>query len=166
MDEHEVTVFYNKFSPRILRYLQNHLPKDIAQEILNDVFIDAIDDMPTLKKQKNLQAWIYKIAHNKMVDYYRKKKIKSFLLSQIPYLELVANEIHQPEFIMEKNKIRDHIESSLLSLSPKNQNILRMHYEEQMPIKQIAILLNLSPKATESLLFRARQNFIKIYERT
>ena len=166
MDEHEVIVFYNKFSPRVLRYLQNHLPKDIAQEILNDVFIDAIDEMSTLKKQKNLQAWIYRIAHNKMVDYYRKKKIKSFLFSQIPYLELVANEIHQPEFIIEKNKIRDRIESSLLSLSLKNQNILRMHYEEQIPIKQIAILLNLSPKATESLLFRARQNFIKIYERT
>jgi DNA-directed RNA polymerase specialized sigma24 family protein len=51
-------------------------------------------------------------------------------------------------------------------ISQKYRSILRMHYEEQMPVKTIAIALNLSPKATESLLFRARQSFIKAYERT
>lgn len=166
MVEQSVVLFYQEYSPRILRYLKNHLPYDEAKEILNDVFMEAVDSLPTLREQTNLQAWLYKIAHNKMVDYYRKKKIKSFLLSQIPYLELLATEIHQPEFIMEKNKIRDNIESAMRQISQKYQSILRMHYEEQMPIKQIALVLNLSPKATESLLFRARQSFIKAYERT
>lgn len=166
MNEQEVIKFYQKFSPRILRYLQRSLPHELAQEVLNDVFLDAIDELPTLRKMENLQAWLYKIAHNKIVDYYRKKKIKSFLLSQIPYLELIAQEIHQPEFILEKNKIRDNIESAMLTLSQKYRSVLRMHYEDQMPIKTIAVSLNLSPKATESLLFRARQQFIKAYERT
>lgn len=166
MDEQAVVSFYQKYAPRILRYLKKHLPSDEAKEILNDVFLDAVDAFPTLHKQTNLQAWLYKIAHNKMVDFYRKRKIKSFLLSQLPYLELIAQEIHQPEFIMEKNKIRDSIETAMQKLSQKYQSILRMHYEAQMPIKQIALVLNLSPKATESLLFRARQHFIKVYERT
>ena len=164
-DEQAVVAFYREFSPRILRYLQKHLPKEIAQEILNDVFFDAVDTLPTLKKQTNLQAWLYKIAHNKMVDYYRKQKIKSFLFSQMPYLKLLAKEMTQPEFILEKNRIRDTIEETLHKLSDRYQQILRMHYEEQLPIKQIALILNLSPKATESLLYRARQQFIKNYER-
>jgi RNA polymerase sigma-70 factor, ECF subfamily len=165
MDEQEIVSFYKKFSPRILRFLRLRLPEEIAQETLNDVFFDAVDSFPTLRKQTNLQAWLYKIAHNKTVDYYRKKKIKSFLLSQLPYLELIAQEMHQPEFILEKNKIRDNIESAMKKISQKYRSILRMHYEEQIPIKQIALVLNLSPKATESLLFRARQSFIKAYER-
>jgi RNA polymerase sigma-70 factor (ECF subfamily) len=166
MNEQAVINFYQEFSPRILRFLQKHLPNEIAQEILNDVFLDAVDEMTTLKKRENLQAWLYKIARNKVVDYYRKKKIKSFLLSQVPYLELIAEEIHQPEFVLEKNKIRDNIESSMHALSQKYQDILRMHYEENIPVKTIAVTLNLSNKATESLLFRARQHFIKAYERT
>lgn len=165
MQNHEIEIFYKNFSPRIFRYLQQYLPKESAQEILNDVFLDAVEEITTLNKQTNLSAWLYKIAHNKMVDHYRKKKIKSFLLSQIPYLEIIAEEITHPEFILEKNKVRDNIETSILALSHKYQAILRMHYEEQMPIKLIAIELNLSPKATESLLYRARQQFIKIYER-
>lgn len=166
MNEHDVIKFYQEYSPRILRYLKKYLPIDEAKEILNDVFLEAVDSMPTLQKQNNLQAWLYKIAHNKMVDYYRKKKIKSFLLSQIPYLEPIAHEMHQPEFILEKNKIRDNIEKTMRKLSQKYQSVLRMHYEEHMPIKSMAVVLNLTPKATESLLFRARQSFMKAYERT
>jgi len=166
MDEQAVVLFYQEYSPRILRYLKKYLPLDEAKEILNDVFLEAVDSLPTLREETNLQAWLYKIAHNNMVDFYRKKKIKSFLLSQLPYLEILAHEMHQPEFILEKNKVRDNIEAAMYRISEKYREILRMHYEEQMPVKRIAIVLNLSPKATESLLFRARQSFIKAYERT
>lgn len=165
MDEQSIVAFYQEYSPRILRYLKNHVPFDEAKEILNDVFLEAVDSYPTLRDRSNVKAWLYKIAHNKVVDFYRKKKIKSFLLSQIPYLDILAQEIHQPEFIMEKNKIRDNIQSAMKKISQKYRTILRMHYEEQMPVKQIAIVLNLSPKAAESLLFRARKSFMKAYER-
>jgi RNA polymerase sigma-70 factor (ECF subfamily) len=166
MDENEIIAFYKEFSPRISRYLKRHLPKNEVSEILNDIFFEVIDDIAILHKKDNLSAWIYKIAHNKVVDFYRKKKIKSFLLSQVPYLDLMAREITQPEFILEKNQLRDKIESSMRAISQKYRNILHMHYEEQMPIKKIALVLNLSPKATESLLYRARQHFMKAYERT
>ena len=75
MDEQKAVELYKEFSPKILRYLENRLPKNEVSEILNDVFFDAIDEIATLKKQANLQAWLYKIAHNKIVDFYRKKKI-------------------------------------------------------------------------------------------
>jgi RNA polymerase sigma-70 factor, ECF subfamily len=165
-NEKAIALFYREYSPKIVRFLRRKLPPQEIQEILNDVFFEAIDDLSKLKKTINLQAWLYKIAHNKMVDYYRKQKIKSFLFSQIPYLELLANEMHQPEFILEKNKIRDNIETAMKSLSKKYQHVLRMHYVDHLPVKQIALTLNLTPKATESLLFRARQQFIKVYERT
>ena len=165
MNEQEARALYQEFSPQIQKYLYSKLPAVDVQEVLNDVFFDAIDDILSLKKEKKLKNWLYKIARNNIVDYYRKKKIKSFLLSQIPYVELFAKEMNQPEFIMEKNQLRDKIESAMRAISQKYQQILRMHYEDQMPIKQIALSLNLTPKATESLLYRARQQFMKAYER-
>lgn len=165
-DEQAVVAFYKTYSPRILRYLHKHLPPEIAQELLNDIFFEAVDALPTLQKKTNMQAWLYKIAHNKMVDFYRKKKIKAFLFSQMPYFEFVAEEINQPEFQLEKNRIRDDIEATLCIISRQYEQILRMRYEEDMSVKAIAGTLNLSNKAAESLLYRARQNFIKVYERT
>ena len=163
MNEHDVIKFYQEYSPRILRYLKKYLPIDEAKEILNDVFLEAVDSMPTLQKQTNLQAWLYKIAHNKVVDFYRKKKIKTLLLSHIPFLEVIAQKIYEPEFQYEKNKMRDAIQSALRSLSQKYRTILQLHYEQEKSIKEIALILDISPKAAESLLFRARQKFKEKY---
>lgn len=127
--------------------------------------MEAIDSLSLLNKEQNVSAWLYRIAHNKMVDFYRKRKIKSILLSQVPFLQIFASEINQPEFQFEKNKIRDNIELALHSLSVKYQKILRLHYEENIPVKAMAAIFNLSFKATESLLFRARQSFKLAYER-
>ncbi len=166
-DSQAVIDLYQQYSPKLLLYLSKHLPEtEDAQEIVNDVFLEAIDSLGLLKKGDNLQAWLYKIAHNKMVDYYRKKKIKSLLLSQIPYLEIVATEMHQPEFLFEKDKMRDTIENTLRQLSEKYQKIIRLHYEDHVPVKELAVIFNLSFKATESLLYRARKEFQYLYGRT
>ena len=165
-DSKAVVEFYKKYSPKILYYLSKKLPRlEDAQEITNDVFLEAIDSLSLLHKEENTSAWLYRIAHNKMVDFYRKKKIKSILLSQMPFLQIVAEEINQPEFQFEKDKVRDVIEATLHSLSQKYQKILRLHYEENVPVKTLARIFNLSFKATESLLFRARQSFKVAYER-
>ena len=87
------------------------------------------------------------------------------LLSQIPYLEIVDSEVHQPEFILEKNKVRDKIEATFKSLPDLYRKILKLHYEDLLSVKEIAAILAMSFKAAESLLFRARQSFKLAYER-
>ncbi|MDP2649259.1 MAG: sigma-70 family RNA polymerase sigma factor, partial [bacterium] len=113
-----VIEFYKSYSPKILSYLSKKLPcPEDAQEITNDVFLEAIDSLSMLRKEQSALSWLYRIAHNKMVDFYRKKKIKSILLSQMPFLQIIASEINQPEFQFEKDKIRDEIEAALHGLS-------------------------------------------------
>ena len=166
-DSKAVIEFYKSYSPKILSYLSRKLPHpEDAQELTNDVFLEAIDSLSILRRKENVSAWLYKIAHNKMVDFYRKRKIKSVLLSSMPFLEIVESEINQPEFQFEKNRIRDSIEFAFHSLSIKYQKILKLHYEEKVPVKTLAKTFNLSFKATESLLFRARQNFKLAYVRS
>lgn len=164
-DDKAISEFYYLYSKQLLFYLQNRVPKELAEEMLSDVFLDAVDSLHTLRLETNLKAWLYKIAHNKTVDYYRKKKIKTVLLSQVPYLEVLAAEMHEPEFQNEKNQIKEKIEKTLYSISEKYRKILTLHYEEQMPVVELAQVFNLSPKAAESLLYRARQSFITAYGR-
>jgi RNA polymerase sigma-70 factor (ECF subfamily) len=166
-DPYAVENFYHEYSPGILNYLKKKLPReDDAKEILNDVFLEAIEGLPALGDQIKLTSWLYQIAHNKMVNYYRKKKIKSLFFSQFPYLQIVAHEIHQPEFQMERREIILRMQIALEKLSLKYRQILQMHYIEDLPVKIISVKLNLSFKATESRLFRARQQFIKYYAGT
>jgi len=157
--------FYHLYSGKILSYLSKRVQQEDAKELTNDVFLEAIDSLAFLKKKESVMSWLYTIARNKTVDFYRKRKIKSILLSKMPFLEIIESELNQPEFQYEKNRIRDNIEKTLRTLSDKYQKILRLHYEEKISIKKIAPIFNLSFKATESMLFRARQKFKKEYER-
>ena len=164
-DAGAVEIFYQQYSPGILRYLKRKLPReDDAEEILNDVFLNAIEELVTLQEHANVKSWLYQIAHNKMANFYRKKKIKSMLFSQFPYLKIVAEEFNQPEFQLEKRELLIHMQIALGKLSQKYRQILHMHYIEELPVKIISVRLNLSFKATESRLYRARQQFIKYYE--
>jgi RNA polymerase sigma-70 factor (ECF subfamily) len=165
-DPQAVERFYRLYSPKISKYLSYKLPQEEAEEILNDTFIEAIDTMSFLSEEEKVEPWLYRIAHNKMVDFYRKKKIKTTLMSQIHFLDIVAKEILEPEFQFEKNRMKEKIEKTFYQLSERHQKILRLHYEENIPVKEIALSFNMSYKATESLLFRARQQFKLTYERS
>lgn len=166
-DKQATVTFYKQYSPKLFDYLKKRLPREEdAQEVLHDVFLEALDALPLLRNKNSLSSWLYTIARNEVVDFYRKQKIKSILLSQIPFLQLVANEIHEPEFEYEKQKVRERIEKAFSILSLRHQRVLRLHYEDGIQVKQLAIIFELSFKATESLLFRARQSFIRAYERT
>lgn len=165
-DSDAVLVFYKDYAPRILKYLIAHLPRrEDAEEILNDVFLDALDSLPLFQNKCSLKTWLYTIARNKVTDFYRKKKIKSILLSQAPFLEIVDAEVHQPEFQFEKEKIEEKLEIAFHALSKRYREILQLRYEEKVPVKEIAVQLHLSFKATESMLFRARTKFKHAYER-
>lgn len=165
-DSEAIVEFYKTYSSELLGYLLTRLPsREDAEEVLNDVFFAAIDELSFFKKESSVKTWFFKIARNKVVDFYRRRKIKSVLLSQAPFLEIFANEISQPEFQFEKNKIRDRIERAFYNISVNYQKILHLHYEEHVSVKELAVIFDLSFKATESLLFRARRSFRLAYER-
>jgi RNA polymerase sigma-70 factor (ECF subfamily) len=154
------------YSPALMRYLSKRLPRqEDAEEILNDIFFEVLDTLSLFQNKSSIDTWLYRIAHNKTVDFYRKKKIRSILLSQVPFLEIVAEEIDQPEFEYEKKKVSEKIDVAMRSLSEKYREILTMKYIKRFSIKRIALELQITLKAAESLLFRARQSFIVAYER-
>jgi RNA polymerase sigma-70 factor (ECF subfamily) len=165
-DSDAVLQFYKLYSPGLMKYLANKLPRrEDAEEILNDIFFEALDTLSFFQKKSSVKTWLFTIAHNKIVDFYRKKKIRSILLSQVPFLEIVATEIDQPEFEYEKKKVSEKIDIAMKSLSEKYREILTLKYIKRFSIKQIALEMQLTIKAAESLLFRARQSFILAYER-
>lgn len=166
-EEAAVLEFYKKFVRKITKFVRKKMSSgEDMQELVNDIFLEAIDNMPKLKDSEKIESWLFAIANNKITDYYRKKKLKSIVLSQLPFFDVVDKEIHQPEFIYEKNKLRDKIENTLRNISRKYRKIISLHYEQGISIKDLSLKLNLSFKAAESLLFRARKSFKKNYEKS
>ena len=165
-DSDAVLQFYKEYSPGLMKYLSKKLPRqEDAEEILNDIFFEALDTLSFFQKKSTVKTWLFRIAHNKIADFYRKRKLRLILLSQVPFLEIVAEEIDQPEFEFEKKKISERVDKAMRSLNERYREILTLKYIKRFSIKKIALELHMSVKAAESLLFRARQSFMLAYER-
>jgi RNA polymerase sigma-70 factor (ECF subfamily) len=122
---------------------------DIADDILQNVFLNIHAKIDSLKDTAKLRSWIYQIARNAVIDHYRSLKTHSEL----------PESIEQPE---EDNAetARQEIESCMLPLIrnlPDNYREAVMLSEiEGMTQKQVAEKLGLSLPAAKSRVLRGR----------
>lgn len=158
------TVFYKTYAPRIRRYLAAKLPEGEVEEVLQDTFLSAFDSLALYRGKSSVYTWLIAIARHEVADFYRKSYVRKAVLSTAPLFETMVSELLSPEFVLEKAKIERRFFVAYHSLSRQYQDVLSDRYELSMSVKEIAKRMEMSLKATESLLFRARLAFREAYE--
>ncbi len=68
----------------LLGYLRKKVGKDIAEDILQDVFVKALAALEANRAPKNLVGWLYAAARTTVIDYYRAAKPTSELSDDLP----------------------------------------------------------------------------------
>jgi len=159
-------VFYKKYFKIVFGYVKRRIndEKD-AEELSNTIILSAWNSLPNFSGKSSEKNWIMGIARHKIVDFYRKKRIKTILFSSLPQLEDVADKTIGPEGDSLKLELKREIKEILNELSEGYGQILRLKYIDELKNGQIAKYLKKSYKAVESKLARARAKFRQIYER-
>jgi len=164
-DEKALLSIYRLFKKPIHNFIYRKI-KDYhaAEEITQDVFIDFIEALRDFRFQSSLKTFLFSIAKNKTIDFIRKKKLKKILFSALPpyFIESLRTIFIEEE--LEKKELSKKIRQTLGELPNDYQFVLRLKYIEGERVNNIAKKLSLGFKATESLLFRARKAFIKVFE--
>jgi RNA polymerase sigma-70 factor, ECF subfamily len=166
-DEKELLYFYRSHKDEIFRFIFHQTnKKDIAEEITQDVFIDFIECLRDFRGDSSLKTFLFSIARNKLIDYIRKKKIKKILFSALPtrFVEKITSVAFDDG--IEKKEMAQKIKKVFELLPNDYEIILRLKYIDGVKVKSIAKKLSIGFKATESLLFRARKSFIRIFRTT
>lgn len=163
-DEKALYVLFNLYHKPLFNFVYRQLnDKDLAEEIVQDVFIDLLEGLRDFRFQSSLKTFLFTIARNKTIDWIRKKKIKKVLFSALPsyVVEGLARVVMDDE--LEKKELEAKMTHVFEELPHDYQVILRLKYIEDASVKTIAENLSLTFKATESLLFRARKAFVKVF---
>lgn len=152
------------FRERLTRFISQKVadPMDV-DEIVQDSLLSALDSLPGFRGQSQLFTWVCGIARHEVVDFYRRKKIKQIVFSKLPFLEKLVSEALGPELAYQELETKTKILTTLKHLSEGYAQILRLKYVEGRSMAEIAEKLNLTIKAVESRLTRARLAFQKVY---
>lgn len=139
-----------RFHEKLLKFILTKVSNtSIAEDIVQDVFIQVIKSIDTLEDEGKLQAWLYQICRNRIIDYYRVKKL---VVVDIDVYETIEAE-HKHDDVFELNNcIRN-----LISELPANVNAILVASElNNIKQEQIAINEALSLSAVKSRLKRGR----------
>jgi len=163
-DERSLLLVYKKYHLSLFQFIERQIrDSGVAEELVQDVFLGCIEDIREKRKIQSFSAYIFAIARHKTIDYIRRKKIKKVLLSALP--EGVINGAAALFFNekVQKDEIMDIVERIFKHLPHEYELIIRLKYIDGYTVKKIASKLAVNFKAAESMLFRARREFSKLY---
>lgn len=164
-DERALRSYYKLHKSRLEAFVSRKIDnmKDV-EEIVQDVFLASLDALRDFKYNCSLNTFLCSIASHKIIDFYRRQKVKNVVFSQLPedFIPLISK-LLGPEEEFDLQEIKEQISVVFSRLSMKYQQILKLKYIEGLSMKEISIKLEMTIKSVESMIFRARQAFVKEY---
>ena len=137
----------------------------IAEEITQDAFLKAYQELGTLKKPQRFASWLYVIATNRCSTWLRKKHLRRQLLEgmdvaqpeKVTYSEHVVVENEQITIETQRNVVK----KLLAKLGESERTVMTLHYFGEMSCTEIGAFLGVSANTVKSRLHRAQQRLKK-----
>ncbi len=152
----EFEALYTKYSDKIYRYVYLNVSDPyLSEDIVSEVFLRVWKRWSSIRLDF-IQALLYKIAKNIVVDHYRKKKNRR-QLSLEESIEKGFEPFYEQEFI-EKIHLDDSIKrlNEQLKLLPKNlSDVIILRFVEDLSAKEVGEILNTSEVNVRVLQYRA-----------
>ena len=133
---------------------------ELTQDLVQDTFIRAYENMIKTNSEISLRGWLYKIAENNARQYYRRKKLISF----IHFSSADANDIPGGNRIEETTR-SIAISEAMLKVPYKNRICMVLHFFEGFKYREIAETLGISKEAVRKRVTRGSLEFRKHYSR-
>ncbi len=161
-DRRTLLVFYRRYAPKLSRFIAGKVAnQEDAQEVLQDTLYAFLEAIRDFQGQSTVQTFLFSICQHKVVDYYRKKKFKHAVFSQMPQLEAIISPLISPEEQLDATLVKEKIHSVMGRLLPRHRQILLLKYLDGLSVEEIAKHLAMTFKSVESQLFRARKAFVE-----
>ncbi len=136
-----------------------------AEDVAQEVFIQVYQSVAGFRGEAKLSTWLYRISVTKALDAERKKKSKKRMANLKTWIGLGEKEeaihFHHPGVELD-NKERAAILFSAMQKLPENQRIAFILIKtEGLRYEDVAEIMNITIKAVEALMHRAKENLRK-----
>ncbi|MBC7260917.1 MAG: sigma-70 family RNA polymerase sigma factor [Chloroflexi bacterium] len=151
-DTEALAQVYDEYYDRIYRYVYRYLGQvDAAEDLTANVFLRLLKAVQSGScPRTNLSAWLYRVAHNLVVDSFRRSPPAELELAD--WLEgAEADPLHS----VEQRLQMEHVRRALLQLTPTQQQVIMLRFLEGLETDEIAHILGKSEGAVGALQHRA-----------
>jgi len=153
-----------KYQQPLLNYIGRTVGEyELALELTQDVFIKTYSSLHSYRSHYKFSTWLYKIASNYIIDYWRKKKIKAFSIDQQskkedspPPIQIPAKETSIYEKY-ELSEIKGKIETALEKIPSHLREIFVWKHINEFSYQEIAEIKDLPVGTIKNRVFKAKE---------
>ena len=140
-----------------------HVREDV-EDITQEVFIKAYQNQDQYRGESEISTWLYRIAVTTSLNYIAQKKRRGFLQFGEELLKSLfdkAVDTIDPHRELEVAQEKENIRKIIDSLPEKQRIAFVLTRYEELPQKEVAEIMQISQRAVEQLLWRAKANLSK-----
>ena len=160
-DRKATAEFVGRYTDSIYSYVRHRLiPRsDLVDDLVQDVFLAAWDNLDKFRGASSLQAWLLGIARHKVESYYRARLREPDPIESDRDSDSVPVDDPQLEEVLDRERMEARTRRVLESLPETYSLALLWRYWEKRSARDIARDIGKTEKAVERTLARARDQF-------
>ena len=160
-DSEAFTKLYDNFINPIYRYIYYRVGPNEAEDLTELVFLKIWENLHQYEAgRRNFSSWIFRIAHNVVVDHYRSFHHKDELSDQVADHREEAKTTRMAE----QRLTNDILNEAMKELKDNYRQILILKYINDMSNEEIAYVMGRSQAALRILQFRALKKLKVVLE--
>lgn len=151
-DEAALTQLYEENFDRIYRYIVFKIgERTEAEDMTQQVFVCALKSISSFKwRGAPFSAWLMRIAHNQIVDYFRRKS-KRMTVPLEKSLTKATGSDSDPQFMTEQNLEIERLVSATKCLTKAQQEVISLRFAGELAISEVARIMGKSEGAVKAL---------------
>lgn len=171
-DRKAFEMILNKHQQPLLNYIGRMVGnRELALDFTQEVFIKTYSSLSTYQPQFKFRTWLFKIASNYIIDFWRKKKIDAFSIDQIgkgdddrPPFEIPSDE---PSICarFELAELREKIEKGLDKLPPHLRELFIWRHVNEFSYEEIAEIKGLPVGTVKNRVFQSKEFIRQLLEK-
>lgn len=158
---------YDAALPTVYGYLLRRCSSvALAEDLTAEVFLAAVDGIRSGRPVTLSVAWLLGVARHKLADHWRRQAREDRRLAAVAAVASVASVAGDEPAMTDPWEVHLDVvraRDTLAQLAPHHRGALVLRYLDDLPVSEVAAVLNRTEHSTEGLLVRARAAFRRAY---
>ena len=157
-ERERIAVVVRREESRLRNFIRSRVADPLdAEDIMQDVFAELVEANALLMPIEHMSGWLFRVARNRIIDLFRKKKGESLELE-----ELLPSQDAGPDAELARGMLLDALETAIAELPKEQRDVFVAHELEGRSFKEMA---EESGVSINTLLSRKRYAVLHLRER-
>lgn len=156
-DREAFGTLYDRYFERIYRYVRLKLGDGVeAEDLTATVFLNAWRSIETFAPQgdNSFLAWIFRLAHNALIDQYRRRR-EITPLQDVEEYHLPTDTTFNPEHVLDRGLTIAELSRALQTLTEEQREVVLLRFVEGLSAREVGQIMNKQEGTVRGMQFRA-----------